>query len=674
LVVASLASAAFGQIDFASLGAEMVDVRSVSRWPEHAYTTRQFSSYDRASTSPDAAGTWFANNDVNQFIRMEEVSVDGKTRKEWVMAEADGPGAIVRIWTPNPKGVLRVYVDGAPAPVIEGSMEKLLAGKSFVGEPLAQTQSRGWNLYLPIPYAKSVKVTTDQPGSYYHVNYRTYGAGVVVKSVTKDELAGAKSLIDGWNAALNAGTPVPAASSAGGTVLAKGASAELTASGEGAVTGFTVSVKSANMAGALRSLVVVGEFDGAQTIWCPLGDFFGTGVAPNHVKDWYRASGEGATFTARWVMPYKSAAKLRVMNLGDATAEVAAGWTTQAMKWDDRSMHFHAAWHGEMGIKTERAKGTRDWNYATIKGKGVLVGDNLSVFNPVALWWGEGDEKIYVDGEAFPSHFGTGTEDYYGYGWCDPTPFQHPFHGQAMCEGYKGKGASSNNRGHTFLSRVRSLDAIPFEKELRFDMEVWHWLACSVDYAATVYFYAMPGATTNREPQPEVAVVLPRVVPQPMKIAGAIECESLTPTWKSEGTGVVVQDLAGIGDGEWSHDLQLWVQGRAIGDFVELAIPASRSGQTRVILYATKSWDYGIVRFFVNGARAGTDIDMYSGETGRVIPTGPIDLGLHTPKAGKITLRAEVVGGNSNSTGSRSYFGLDCVELRSPTADETPKP
>ena len=41
--------------------------------------------------------------------------------------------------------------------------------------------------------------------------------------------------------------------------------------------------------------------------------------------------------------------------------------------------------------------------------------------NPVEAWWGEGDEKVFVDGEKFPSHFGTGTEDYYGYAWCWPV-------------------------------------------------------------------------------------------------------------------------------------------------------------------------------------------------------------------------------------------------------------
>jgi phage protein U len=46
------------------------------------------------------------------------------------------------------------------------------------------------------------------------------------------------------------------------------------------------------------------------------------------------------------------------------------------------------------------------------KGRRVYVGDTLTIMNPEEQWWGEGDEKIWVDGEDFPSLFGTGTEDY----------------------------------------------------------------------------------------------------------------------------------------------------------------------------------------------------------------------------------------------------------------------
>lgn len=37
-----------------------------------------------------------------------------------------------------------------------------------------------------------------------------------------------------------------------------------------------------------------------------------------------------------------------------------------------------------------------EWNFATIKGKGVYMGDLLSLYNYSPAWYGEGDEKIWV--------------------------------------------------------------------------------------------------------------------------------------------------------------------------------------------------------------------------------------------------------------------------------------
>src|SRR5690606_15037365 len=128
--------------------------------------------------------------------------------------------------------------------------------------------------------------------------------------------------------------------------------------------------------------------------------------------------------------------------------------------------------------------------YVTVEGKGVYVGDTLTLFNGAPRWWGEGDEKIYVDGENFPSHFGTGTEDYYGYAWCRPEKFSAPFHAQP-------DGSGNLEGGYAVNSRYRALDAIPFEKSIKFDMELWHWAPATVNYAPTTFFYARPGAKAN---------------------------------------------------------------------------------------------------------------------------------------------------------------------------------
>src|SRR5512139_4062193 len=109
---------------------EMADLGRLAALPDPAYTTRQFSSYDRASTTHSDQVGWFANADCGQYLRVEERA----GRKERVMMDAAGPGAIVRIWSANPAGTLRIYLDGSEQPVIESLMSELLGGK-FPGLP-----------------------------------------------------------------------------------------------------------------------------------------------------------------------------------------------------------------------------------------------------------------------------------------------------------------------------------------------------------------------------------------------------------------------------------------------------------------------------------------------------------------------------------------------------------
>ena len=74
-------------------------------------------------------------------------------------------------------------------------------------------------------------------------------------------------------------------------------------------------------------------------------------------------------------------------------------------------MLFRATWRPRATIRT---RPFQDWHIATLEGTGQQVGTLLDVENPPGVaWWGEGDEKIYVDGESKASIWGTGTEDYF---------------------------------------------------------------------------------------------------------------------------------------------------------------------------------------------------------------------------------------------------------------------
>lgn len=684
VVLSSVGAPARAQtVSFDSLLREMIDRDAITRFPAKPYTTTQFSSYDRASTGPDKPETWFANNDFGQFVRIDENS-KAPGGKEYVLMDAKGPGAIVRFWSANPpdNSTLRFYVDGAETPVLDVPFQGFLNGRWKIAEPLSSLKARGFNSYVPFPYAKSLKVTMclaasseKTPGVYYQINCRNYPAGTVVESFAADTIDKSKSTIDEVQLAfadprkpfLNPSDPI----TKDALIVKPGETKTLALpKGPGAVRymamGIAIPSESpTDRALGLQNVVISAEFDGEQTIWAPLGAFFGGGVGHNKSEDWYRNMLPAKYLHCRWVMPYKTSGSFSVTNTGKQTYTIQFNVVTKPYeRWDDGLMHFHTAWNYEYPIHTKKAAGTRDWNYVEIEGKGIYVADTLAVMNPVGDWWGEGDEKIYVDGEKFPSHIGTGTEDYYGYAWCSNELFDHPFHYQSRCDG-KDLG---NNYGHTTVSRSRSLDAIPFTNSFKFDMEVWHWREADVAYGATTYFYAMPGAKVNIKPQPENSgrdLLLPPPLPAPLVVAGAIECDKLKVVAKAEG--VTAGPQGGFGPDLWSSGSQLWVQAKKPGDFIELEVPVPadlRGKPVKVIVHATKSWDYGIVRFSVGGKPLGADIDLFNEKSRDAAATGARELGVVQSAGETMTLRCEVVGANPKSEGTRSFFGLDCIVLK----------
>jgi hypothetical protein len=167
-------------------------------------------------------------------------------------------------------------------------------------------------------------------------------------------------------------------------------------------------------------------------------------------------------------MPYQEAGRLALKNIGTKPVTVRLAAATRSWTWNSRSMYFHATWHCQLDLKTRPMS---DWNYVTIHGQGIYVGDTLTVFSPVKAWYGEGDERIFVDGETTTSQIGTGTEDYYGYAWGMPDFFDSPF----ISTPRRDFTSRDDWRGYTTTSRLRLLDGIPFRTSIRHDMEIWNW-------------------------------------------------------------------------------------------------------------------------------------------------------------------------------------------------------
>ena len=521
-IVLSTARAA-EPISIESLLNKMIDRDSVARFPESDFRLKQHSSYNRASKTPEDAKGWFTNHDYNSndmdknFIRTEEVN--GK--KEWVLMDHQCAGALVRTWIPwrnqqsaETSTMMRIYLDGAKEPTIEGNMLGLFDGTGLIPYPLAHPSLRSAVSFFPIPYAKNCKVTTTERPFFFQFTFREYAEGTPVKTFTMGDFEAAKALTKkvGYTL-LN-----PSGSGAGrplgfrATLAAKEEKSLDLPSGTGSVRELSVKLGSYEDPSVTRSVVLKMEFDGKETLWCPVGDFFGSGIGLNPFQGWYRTVAEDGTMSCRWVMPYRESGKISLVNLGDKTVDIQLEARTGDWTWDDRSMYFNAAWRGQYPVPTIPRS---DWNYVTLKGRGVYVGDTLTIMNPVEKWWGEGDERIWVDGEDFPSIFGTGTEDYYAYSWGGISTdfYEHPFHAQVRCNKYNKLNRKTSNernvQGYSTETRSRSLDTMPFGRSLQLDMEVWSGTDCDMGYGVGMYWYGDVATTSNRKPDPKGTLLVP---------------------------------------------------------------------------------------------------------------------------------------------------------------------
>lgn len=463
----------YREVSESSLLADMVDPEIVMRAPNPPYVAFLASSFDRRSegASP-GSDAWFANIDSGHFI--------GTDGAESILFDESGPGAITRIWSANPRGTIRIYLDGNDTPAIEEDLRELLHGNVAPWTtPYGFVASYGYNFYHPIPYANGCRVTVEVPEGhrlFYQINARRYGDEAVVRTFGSDDASAQRAstanvLDDGWVA--------PPGETVSGDLLEG-----VTLSGPGVIHELRIGASLTE--DALRATVLTIAFDGKETVRVPLGDFFGVGPGLVDVASLV-ATVAGTELSLRWPMPFAESATLAA----DASVPIEVDWS--AGEHTDDTLIFHAHYRSPEDIDTVASNGDptpSDWNVADLEGRGMLVGMLLNVANESTIWWGEGDEKIFVDDERFPSFFGTGTEDFFGYAWCSTGIFDEAFIGQT-------RARNSDNAGNVSLYRWMLNDAIPFTRSLRFDLETLHGpdpegAPHQTTYDALVYYYAIP--------------------------------------------------------------------------------------------------------------------------------------------------------------------------------------
>lgn len=657
--VASFTVAAAESLTYKDLVQRLTDLERLAVPPAPGERCEQWSSYDRASRYDAATGrylNWDANGDGDGYIRKEG--------EQFVFAEMEGPGCLWRIWSAAPKaGRVRIYLDGASEPAVDLPFMGYFDGKHepFTRRALVHTVALGWNNYTPIPYQKSCKIVAEKGwGAYYQFVYTTFPQGTRVPTFKRDLSPEENAALDAANALL--ANPGPALPFSPGEevqkvqlVSAAGAGKSVfTPPGPRAIKTLRARVDppfKPDDRVAVREWTIQIQFDGevAPSVWAPFADFFGTTAGANPYRSLPSGLTEDGVWYSHWFMPYEKGARIALINEGTQSRRIDLEVLTVPLAEPGAYARFHAKWHRDAFLPDDPARRAIDWTMLKTEGRGRFLGVMLHVWNPRGAWWGEGDEKFWVDGEKFPSTIGTGSEDYFGYAWCNPTRFQNAYHNQTI---------SMNNKGHICVNRWHIADNIPFQRSFEAALEKYFPNSRPTLYASTVYWYLAPGGRDPYPPLPlsERVGYWDDTAIQTFRVRGALEGERLKILSKTGGNPHE-QDLSGF-EGRWSGDAHLWWIEAKPGDKLELALPVETDGRYQLLAALTRAVDYGIVKLSLDG-RELTTIDLFNDG---VVSTGELDLGAHELTAGEHKLGVEITGANARAV--KSYmFGLDYVRL-----------
>jgi hypothetical protein len=269
-------------------------------------------------------------------------------------------------------------------------------------------------------------------------------------------------------------------------------------------------------------------WDGASepSVASPIGPFFGQGWNESYhfiSAPLAAAPREGRAMVSYFAMPFAKGARIEIENqTGQAIGAFYFNIDyTEYTQLPADSGRFHASYRREvtdappegenewsvLGTQGKNPDAAKNYLVADIVGHGQFVGVNYYVQSPGPMWYGEGDEMAFIDGEAMPSIVGTGTEDYFNQSWSPNEVYMHPYFGSPRVN------TGTGWLGRTHCYRFHIADPITFEKSLRFTIEHGHNNCLTLDLATVAYWYQTEAKRVppipdkaGRAPLPEIDV------------------------------------------------------------------------------------------------------------------------------------------------------------------------
>ncbi len=383
----------------------------------------------------------------------------------------------------------------------------------------------------------------------------------------------------------------------------------------------------------------------------PVGDFFACGFGKRSEVISLPVIVEDAdSYNCFWHMPFRQHARIEIVNQSDKPISLLyynIDWIKRK-SLPRKTPYFYAQYRQEYPV--EQGK---DYLILDTKGKGHFAGMVLSVRTRSPSWFGEGDEKIYIDGEEEASIWGTGTEDYFLSAWGLKTT-STPYFGVTYFDQWGIVG------GHTCAYRWHVQDPIVFAKGIRVTIEHFGWMSPDEnpqykshswnerqdDYSSVAFWYQTgKPAFSARAPHAKQ-----RNLPCLDVIVGARDYTGK----EYHGEGKAVTQKLGL----YEREQLLYMPGEKENAWMEIPFEVKKKEPRRLLLVLTRSYDFGKYQAWLNGVKLGGVIDLYSED----IRSREVHLLDFWPDAGKYRLRLECVGKNPLSQGY--YIGIESLRLR----------
>jgi hypothetical protein len=280
----------------------------------------------------------------------------------------------------------------------------------------------------------------------------------------------------------------------------------------------------------------------------PIGPFFGQGWNEQYnfvSAPLYAAPGQGKAMVSYFVMPFSKGARIEIENQNDIPIDAFYYYVDyyQMDKLPADMGRFHAWYNHElteadtkgenewstMGPQGNNTSGEKNYLFADIKGKGQFVGMNYYVQSPTPMWYGEGDDMIFIDGDKVPTLNGTGTEDCFNTSWSPKEIYLTPYFGYPRVN-TTDQSYESGWMGRTHLYRFYINDPVYFDKSLKFTIEHGHNNCLTLDLASVAYWYL-----TEATAVPPIPNKLDR---KPKSFNGPYQLQQWRNEWrKSKGNG-----------------------------------------------------------------------------------------------------------------------------------------